>query len=285
MKRHLRKGFTLIELLVVIAIIAILAAILFPVFAQAREAARKTQCISNARQIGMGFMLYYGDYDETLIVINDFAGPPENHGWIRKINPYIKSRTRATRGIFACPSTWSVFGYIGSAFAMSYPGGALHDVGGPVVIARGTKSLSNFRNTSLAVLAFDVGHVNGRGPTRTDRLGCGFAGIDDDPFDEPDPTNENAIEPDPTVRWSVGQYTGRNTLRGTGWYCGPFCLCLTTPRAGLAAGQRLSGPHMDGHVVVMADGSAKYWTRFPSHVANRIEFWYRYGATDIVLPD
>ena len=60
-----RRGFTLIELLVVIAIIAILAAILFPVFAQAREAARKTSCLSNQRQLGSAVLLYVQDYDET----------------------------------------------------------------------------------------------------------------------------------------------------------------------------------------------------------------------------
>src|SRR5579871_3597631 len=59
-------GFTLIELLVVIAIIAILAAILFPVFARAREAARKTSCLSNMRQFGTGIQMYTQDYDETM---------------------------------------------------------------------------------------------------------------------------------------------------------------------------------------------------------------------------
>src|SRR5258708_19715381 len=59
-----RPGFTLIELLVVIAIIAILAAILFPVFAQARESARMTSCLSNLKQIGLGTMMYLQDYDE-----------------------------------------------------------------------------------------------------------------------------------------------------------------------------------------------------------------------------
>ena len=60
-----RRGFTLIELLVVIAIIAIIAALLFPVFAQARERARMTACVSNMRQIGHALMLYVQDYDET----------------------------------------------------------------------------------------------------------------------------------------------------------------------------------------------------------------------------
>jgi prepilin-type N-terminal cleavage/methylation domain-containing protein/prepilin-type processing-associated H-X9-DG protein len=71
--RATRKGFTLIELLVVIAIIAILAAILFPVFAQAREAARKASCLSNLRQIGTAAMMYMQDYDETIF--------PHNYSW------------------------------------------------------------------------------------------------------------------------------------------------------------------------------------------------------------
>src|SRR5689334_23678413 len=64
--RRIRYGFTLIELLVVIAIIAILAAILFPVFAQAREKARTISCLNNAKQMGTALMMYHQDYDEIL---------------------------------------------------------------------------------------------------------------------------------------------------------------------------------------------------------------------------
>ena len=80
-----RTGFTLIELLVVIAIIAILAAILFPVFARAREAARKTNCISNLKQIGTAVMMYTQDYDETYPVANqegDRIPRGQAHSWL-----------------------------------------------------------------------------------------------------------------------------------------------------------------------------------------------------------
>jgi len=91
-----KKAFTLIELLVVIAIIAILAAILFPVFAQAREKARATACMSNMKQIGLGMMQYVTDYDEKFPcgVGNSFG-----FGWAGEIYPYVKSQ-----GVFACPS-------------------------------------------------------------------------------------------------------------------------------------------------------------------------------------
>ena len=71
-----RAGFTLIELLVVIAIIAILAAILFPVFARAREKARQTTCTSNLKQIGLAVHMYAQDYDGLLPLANQYPAPP-----------------------------------------------------------------------------------------------------------------------------------------------------------------------------------------------------------------
>lgn len=95
----IRKGFTLIELLVVIAIIAILAAILFPVFAQAKEAAKSTACLSNGRQIGLSFLMYASDWDDAL-PFGSF--PVRTNSWVELCQPYIKGR-----GLFRCPSDGS----------------------------------------------------------------------------------------------------------------------------------------------------------------------------------
>jgi len=94
-----RKAFTLIELLVVIAIIAILAAILFPVFARARENARRASCMSNLKQISLGFLMYTQDYDERYPAsFTLMATPPVIFYW-KAIDPYIKSKQ-----IWQCPS-------------------------------------------------------------------------------------------------------------------------------------------------------------------------------------
>ena len=102
MKNRRLQGFTLIELLVVIAIIAILAAILFPVFAQAREKARQTACLSNMKQIGTGLMMYTQDFDETYPILA-YAPANYSNGWYftyrEAVGPYIKNGTQTVNWI------------------------------------------------------------------------------------------------------------------------------------------------------------------------------------------
>lgn len=113
-----QAGFTLIELLVVIAIIAILAAILFPVFARAKEAAKKTTCTSNLKQLGTAWMLYLGDYDDRMPDRRDLkltaeggfkpwtTWPPSDprSGWLLEpLAPY------KTKGVHSCPSTEAIW--------------------------------------------------------------------------------------------------------------------------------------------------------------------------------
>ncbi|MBU0609791.1 MAG: DUF1559 domain-containing protein [Armatimonadetes bacterium] len=93
----MKKGFTLIELLVVIAIIAILAAILFPVFAKAREKARQSSCLSNTKQIGLAVMQYAQDYDERMPMT--YTQNP-NTNWAQNIAPYAKNNQ-----VLDCPSS------------------------------------------------------------------------------------------------------------------------------------------------------------------------------------
>jgi prepilin-type N-terminal cleavage/methylation domain-containing protein len=103
MKNRSARGFTLIELLVVIAIIAILAAILFPVFARARESARRTGCASNLKQITTGILMYAQDYDELLPYQQDGDlcdyGKSRHAVWITSTMPYVKNKQ-----VWYCPS-------------------------------------------------------------------------------------------------------------------------------------------------------------------------------------
>ena len=107
----MRRGFTLIELLVVIAIIAILAAILFPVFARAREKARQTSCLSNMKEIDLAMLMYVQDYDET------FTG---RIVWNQRVQPYVKNEQ-----IFLCPSYPGALTYVTNGYCMTN-----YDIGG-----------------------------------------------------------------------------------------------------------------------------------------------------------
>ncbi|MBW3637955.1 MAG: DUF1559 domain-containing protein, partial [Armatimonadetes bacterium] len=180
-------GFTLIELLVVIAIIAILAAILFPVFGRARENARRSSCASNQKQLGLAWLQYAQDYDEiTLPMAGAFTGGPVTPGpgnplspapgtgihWPTAIDPYLKSRE-----ILVCPSSRSLvlnsYGmnsnamiarvdYAGNPCSNPYPcQGAPNNGYGTAGAAGGGRALASFENTTLMPVFTDGVGISG----------------------------------------------------------------------------------------------------------------------------
>jgi len=144
MKRvNFKSAFTLIELLVVIAIIAILAAILFPVFAQVREKARQTTCVSNEKQLGLGLMQYIQDNDESYPMSQYFDAGGNPNDWGNAIYPYIKNGNgvaysptvtlhNGQGGIFNCPSfpNQAIVAQYGINLCLSHPFYANQPTGG-----------------------------------------------------------------------------------------------------------------------------------------------------------
>ena len=171
-KPRARQGFTLIELLVVIAIIAILAAILFPVFARARENARRTSCLSNMKQFGVATMMYSQDYDERLYGYR-FDGPnpyasdtavgknAKNVVFFNQILfPYTKSDQ-----IWACPSNPIAWVNVDKDGATSPAGGLFQSYGGQNSYAASNYMFPSKNGITLAALAEPantVGMVDGK---------------------------------------------------------------------------------------------------------------------------
>jgi len=136
-RRNYWEGFTLIELLVVIAIIALLAAILFPVFAQAKIAAKGTASLSNIRQIGTSMMIYSGDYDDRAVIVGRMEDPSPVHvlgfgmyAWPSLLQPYIKNAAifqdplTSTEGSFdgaSPPQSWLWLTQFGYAYTVHSP--------------------------------------------------------------------------------------------------------------------------------------------------------------------
>jgi prepilin-type N-terminal cleavage/methylation domain-containing protein/prepilin-type processing-associated H-X9-DG protein len=205
--RNARSGrgraaaFTLIELLVVIAIIAILAAILFPVFAQAREKARQTACLSNLKQIGTALLMYTQDYDEMFPVRYGSGDPVDfengyQRNWKNMLMPYIKSKQ-----VFACPSnqtakkgtlTWNgtdqVDGPIPAGYSMWLPDSWLSGVLGHG--ASYPQALAGMEYPSNALIILETSY---RWADTGPYLG----------YSEPAPGNDIAITPGPST-WNSG---------------------------------------------------------------------------------
>jgi len=238
-----QKGFTLIELLVVIAIIAILAAILFPVFATAREKARQTSCASNEKQFGIAFLQYEQDYDEMLPVPNATggftwcSGLQIGAGWGYIIYPYVKSLN-----VFTCPSDptqpaaggWGVDSY---AYNALIPAGTVPAGGCAAGQAFGIGgAASRLVAPGLTVLLCEIIN-NGRNQLLT---------------------NPNDLNTTGSDGWNVVSPTyGANTPNGiaaTGWLAGESS-GMTTPW-GYSMVQY--GRHNNGANYLACDGHVKY---------------------------
>jgi prepilin-type N-terminal cleavage/methylation domain-containing protein/prepilin-type processing-associated H-X9-DG protein len=241
-----KKAFTLIELLVVIAIIALLAAILFPVFSRARENARRASCQSNLKQIGLGMLQYSQDYDERLAParqVKSAAGdwPLDNRGgWAGQIYPYIKSTQ-----VFRCPSD-------NRAYNMSYGynGAIAYSTGGgfPKYTV-----LSRFNAVAQTVMLFEVTGIS----IPTSRLEQ-----DDEGFN-----NFSTFQALSPVGAGVGQNNGEpggiETNGGNSGGNGKYATGNMGGRnlRGLASGagqQPIYGRHLEGANYLAVDGHVKW---------------------------
>jgi len=239
-KSNTLRGFTLIELLVVIAIIAILAAILFPVFAKVREKARQISCASNLKQISLGIMQYTQDNDENYPTgSRGFLG----QGWAGNVYPYVKSTA-----VFKCPDDPTPQGKNGSVtlYPVSYAGNLnfLRIDGSNPGDPHSGQALASLNSPSKTVLLCEVNGIYG-------------------PIDQPGEVGNNNVVSavtNATISGEVypfanGPAQGGHMVTGCigGFDCSAY---VAKPATGYAA---LTGQHTDGSNFMMADGHVKWF--------------------------
>lgn len=244
--KHSRFGFTLIELLVVIAIIAILAAILFPVFAQAREKARSISCLSNEKQIGLGIIQYQQDYDEKNPGgLNGYGG---GSGYAGQIYPYVKSTN-----VFKCPSDPTNFGDYAAASLALNSNTALANPKRPSCDTNGDSiSIAGYSSPAKTILLFEVmnsSYYNIQTEIQPAPVGtASYCGGSPSGNGLGDPYNPNGYNGEP----GAGTATDGKIKYATGLFPGSTFYS-----------EHFSGPlgrHQGGANYVMADGHAK-WLR------------------------
>jgi len=233
-----KSGFTLIELLVVIAIIAILAAILFPVFAKVREKARQTMCLSNVKQLGLAVTQYEQDYDETCPNgLNPYGG---GQGWAGQVYAYVKSV-----GAYKCPddpTAGPVSSYAYNANVTKPSPSAPN--GGPTAM-----TIAQYNSPSKTILLAEVQNsasynVSTELTTTLTTFGGSPAGVGIGGAWDPGGYNSNSGVDGGTassLKWATGYL--RNSLTGTAQK--DFTSAL--------------GRHTDGSNFLMADNHAKFF--------------------------
>ncbi len=200
-----QRGFTLIELLVVIAIIAILAAILFPVFASAREKARQTACLSNEKQLGLAMLQYTQDFDETMVLKDYAANNPAIAHWMDMLYPYIKSAA-----VYTCPSR-SDQGPTNLYYNVYSPGRVGYNYGTYAIngtydqydVSQGFTGINTAKITAPSAL---VAFVEGSVPSSTSDVD---AGVD---FNISAPTLAGAVVIDMTQAIPVASVGGKDSI-------------------------------------------------------------------------
>ncbi|HEY3332912.1 MAG TPA: DUF1559 domain-containing protein [Capsulimonadaceae bacterium] len=238
------KAFTLIELLVVIAIIAILAAILFPVFATAREKARQTGCLSNLKQLGLAYTQYEQDYDEMVPAGN--SGYGWGLGWAGQVYPYVKS-TKS----YICPSDTTanaVSSYATNSNMVGYTSAAT-----PTPIPA---QISQMSSPTRSVMLFEISNSTGWQIT-TDTVSSPAG----NGLDKPTANCLNGANAHPGAPWNT---SGPTNLKYATGLLANACIanssCDRNPASldpTLSYYTSMTGRHSQGAVYLMADGHAK----------------------------